>query len=331
MASARMVSVPRYECSGCAKRYSTTKADGTLRKHGSCASGEVPTDHGETFVPWVGRCTPAADIPACERPPWPTDASRNQRTLWLGGGWSDCWVLEVEAAYGRRVRILTRDGDFVAIRARDGQPLALVEVGHVREQVAKREVFEETWAALDKVLRDAGLDWRRVSGTVQLVTVGKQGPGEYRSANGPGPAYERLWVAHMNLAELLLGGEFILNGSEVNAERLLHAAGDECWAFYRACDIGDLRRAFVAQFRQEFKTAQPWEWWAKFFVQHQWNSFSRLQLRRMLSYGNERRIPGRSCVRVLAEYYIRPDGPLDIQPVRPMYNQTALFDYEVRQ
>lgn len=321
-----MVSVPRYECPACGKRYSTTKADGTLRKHGSCASGEVPTDHGETFVPWVGKCTPSADIPDCKRPPWPTGENWNQRTLWLGSGWSDCYVLEVEAMHGRRVRVLTRSGDFISLWARDNQPLVMSDVEEltISQTVQRNDRHLASWKAQTKILSDAGLGLQQYNGSVRLVTVEKQ-KGEYHSKNGPGPAYERVWAAHMNLGELLLGGEFTLNGCEVNADRLLHAAGDECEAFYRACDLGELRRSFVAQFRADFATAQPWEWWAKFFVQHTWNGFSRLQLRTMMSYGDARRIPGRSCVRVLAEHYIRPDGPLDVEPVRPMYNQETMF------
>jgi hypothetical protein len=200
-----------------------------------------------------------------------------------------------------------------------------IEADHVRAQVSKRDEFLDTWRAQETDLASAGLDWRRVGGTVRLVSVEKQGDSEYKSRNHAGPAYERVWTAHVNLLELLLGGEFSHRGSEVNAGRLLHAAGDECLAFWNACDKGELMRAFVAQFRVDFETAQPWEWWRRFFVQQEWSGFSRLQLRPMMSYGNARRIPGRSCVRVLAEHYIRPDGPLGIQPVRPIYNQHDLL------
>lgn len=307
----RTVPVPRYECPTCGKRFKSVKSDGQLRKHGSCPSGLTPIDHGESWKPWVGQRTPASSVPKCERPPFPTDADRNARTLWLGSGWTDCHVLEVETRHRRRVCVLVRDGDFIAFRARDGEPVRLDEkTAKAAEQAARRNrESEATWKRWQKEVAATGVDWRRVSGDVRLVSVRKQKAKPYTPRNAQ-PAYQRVWEAHVNLAELLMGGVFTRTApktgakSEVNVHRLLAACGDGHLATYNASDPEALTAKFIKEFRADFQAAQPWAWWRQFYAKQAWGAFERLALRPMMSYGDARRSPGRSCVRVLAEMYI---------------------------
>jgi hypothetical protein len=328
----RRIKLPQYECPTCSKRLASVKRDGTLKKHGQCPSGLTPIDHGESWAPWVGQSTPTHDIPPCKRPPIPPDASRNERTLWLGDGWDQCYVLMVEENHGRQVGILVRDGDFIAVRSVDGSPVMLTDIEDdaVRATIARNEEYSADRAREQKLVAHTGIDWRNVAGDLRLVSV--QRPRNVYKPKNSTPAYQRLWIAHMNLVDLILGETFTRTGSNVNIHRLLAVCGEGYREHYRArtgdTDAGRQALAdwFLATFREEYFAGQSFErWWRKFYVRQAFGAFERLALRPMMSYGNARKVPGRSCVRVLAEHYLHPDGPPDLTDERANYNQAGLW------